>query len=234
VSDGQITEHANDNGCFAPQGTEVGTGFTVKITASPVVPPLERLSGPVSVPPPTQPASVLAVLGSDFANLTGDQVRTVGDHKELVAAHTYDWPEGACVGYRNYQVPLSCGATDETLQVGTAREAAENITSLIAQVRLCGLFSDMSQDWQDAHPWSSTRDAWLNWIGGLGSLAGSNGKFTALTVEVVDQSADGMQATADVMLRGRRVAQLHVIQLPDPNVKGLVGHLWRYDRLDLY
>jgi hypothetical protein len=240
VKDGQVTENADDQGCYSPPGAVVSSGFTVTFTASPVFPQREGPARPPGISPSpdlAQPASVLEVLGSDFANLTGDQVQTVGDHKELVATQTFDWPEGVCQGTRDSMVPVTCsssGATDGNLQFDTVREAAENITSVFAQVRLCELYDDMSHDWQNAHPWSTTRDDWLHWVDGLGSLAGSNGKFTDLTVEVVDQSADGMQATADVLLRGRRVAQIHVVQLPDPHVQGLAGHLWRYDRLDLY
>jgi hypothetical protein len=45
---------------------------------------------------PQQPDSVLAVLGQQFENLSGDQVAQTQDGKQLVATVDYPWPAPRC------------------------------------------------------------------------------------------------------------------------------------------
>jgi hypothetical protein len=72
-------------------------GFTETITAQPDFFSW-RAPGPIHSKPHEQPASVLAALGQDFENLSGDQVTVQADgSKRFVAKAEFTWHEPRCV-----------------------------------------------------------------------------------------------------------------------------------------
>jgi hypothetical protein len=71
-------------------------GMSITITVDPDI-GRHLISVPLGGEPPEQPDSVLAILGSNFENLTGDQVVDQGDGKVLVATADYAWPQSLCL-----------------------------------------------------------------------------------------------------------------------------------------
>jgi hypothetical protein len=249
VQGGHLAITVSDQSCYATQGAPRSTGFTVTITVRPVFDTVtfEGPPGPNGSPrpPPGQPAEVLAILGDRFQNLTGDQVTTDGDVREIVVTYAHDWPDDVCAGYLASNVPADCGPNGEAVSEDHSADAvAASVIGILEQMRLCELWGATTPEFQAANPWPSVRDAWLTWVQGLGSLAGPPGheQDTPLSFEVVSTSHETFVAptsglalpeslVADYALDGTVVAEAEFVHT-GPTGDGAVPQ-FRISRFDL-
>jgi hypothetical protein len=240
VQGGVITVRAGDDPCYRPVGSLGNGGATFTFEVRPVFddfvshgPP--PLPGPSSSPrqPPTQPASVLAVLGEHFEGLTGDQVVVDGGVRELIATRTYTWTPRTCDIRDSELNPQACdGPPDGHLQ-GDPDSIMVDLTGALSQARLCEIWAaDMTSDFQAANPWPVWRDTMETWIDGLGSLASDDpGKVHGIAWTFLVKTDE--HVVADLELRGRTIAEVEAIHLPDPPGAGpnLVP-FWGFTRFD--
>jgi len=221
VKDGQIRVHLDNQSCYylvGQQGTSAGVSVTVTVSpegAHPISVPMGSESVDTS-----QPASVLRILGEDFEHLSGEQVRTVDGVRQLIATRTYAWPQDSCAGTRKAFVPQICPPSQGQLQGDNLKEALGEVMGAIAQGRLCDLWLlALTPEMEAQHPWSEFRQEWSDWLfERLGDVTEPGDPYSsALTWEVVAEETVGDQTRAKVAitLRGKRVAELLMVSLPD-------------------
>jgi hypothetical protein len=201
VQGGHLPITVGDQSCYATQGAPRSTGFTVTITVRPVFDNVAFDSFPLPNgsprPPPGQPPEVLGILGDRFQNLTGDQVTTDGDVRQMVVTLDHQWPDDVCAGYLASNVPTNCGPNGEAVSGDhSADDVAASVIGVLEQTRMCELWGATTPDFQAANPWSTVRDAWLTWVQGLGSLAGPPGheQDTPLSFRIVSMSQETFAA----------------------------------------
>jgi hypothetical protein len=242
VENGKIALRANNGACALPPGAPRGTGFIVTVTVRPEYRFGSSLAGPS--PPKIQPASVQAVLGPRFERLTGPQVRIEDGVRQLVATARFDWPGDTCESVftnNDLFLPEECPTTDTRgqplamVQSANARSLMKQLMPAIAQIRVCEIWRAwMTRTFRKANPWPSFRDRMKTWIDGLGNLAGSGlDQFTSLTWKL--RIAEPGRYVADIVLRGRRVAEVEFVRLPFP--KGCstgCEPFWGFVRFDRY
>jgi hypothetical protein len=254
ISSGHLDVTVFNNTCYLPPGATGSTGFTVTITVRPVFDNVAfegpvRMASPGQSPkgPPSQPDSVLSVLGAHFENLTGDQVAVDGDVNQLVATRAYDWPVGTCAPEKAAMVPATCPTKGELIsEDGSADAVAKQVIGALQQVRLCELWGEASLDFQAAHPWSEFASTWQHWLDGLGSLAGPSGdpfEGGPLRSEVVQVSKETFEApsngtvlperiVADYFYNDRKIGEVEFVH-GGPSDPGVVPQ-YSFDRFDLY
>jgi len=230
----------NNGSCFLAAGAVRSTVFTMMVKVLPEY----RFRGGLGNPGrQSQPPSVQAILGPRFEHLIGPQVRMEKGGKELIATAGFDWPPGNCeTGLRNNDtfLPDQCPTTDTQghplamIQAADPRSLMDQLMPAIAQIRLSEIWrSCMVPAFRPANPWPAFRDRTRAWIETLGDLSsGDPEQFTVLTWRFV---VDGPERyVADVVLSGRRVAQVEFVQLPFP--KGCASGcepFWGFTKFDL-
>jgi hypothetical protein len=102
------------------------------------------------------------------------------------------------------------------IQSANPRLLLRQLMPAIAQIRLCELWSQwMVRAFRKAQPWPQFRDGTKAWIDGLGNLSGgSEEHFTSLTWKFVREGPRSY--VADIVLRGRSVAEVEFVRLPFP------------------
>jgi hypothetical protein len=237
VNNGEITFTTQDSSCYGLVGARLSDrSFTETITAQPDFLPFS-VPGPIDPKPPEQPASVLAVLGQDFENLSGDQAMVQGDgSKRLVAKAQFTWPEPRCGGdpIPQFGGP-ECNPEDfqQQLQSHDLEGAMVDVMGAISQGRMCEFWSTMlPPDVEAEHPWPEFADQWRAWLmrqdfSDAGSFDWREGPLRWRL-----ESRDGDRYLVDVIHGDQAIARLDVEPLPDycpqcgPNVVpfwGIVG-----------
>jgi hypothetical protein len=224
VRDGTIAVSTSDGSCYALVGAAgSSSGFSVTITAKPDFLPWV-VSGPLSgspPPPPQQPASVLAILGQRFENLSGDQVVAQPDgSKWLVAAADFAWPSPRCGGD---PLPLfggaECQPQQEQLQGDDLAGAMTDIMGTITQARMCDFWGvELPPSVEGQHPWPAFAQQWREWFLNPPkdfSDAQSNSGWTQepVTWHLVKQEGD--QYFVDITDHDQVIISLEVDRLPD-------------------
>lgn len=253
VHDGKLTVTVFNQSCYDPPGAQGSSGFELTVTIRPVFDNVP-LEGPPPAPgqsprgPPSQPDSVLAILGQRFENLNGDQVTKDGEVNQIVVTRSYDWPPDSCAANRQAGAPDECKAEyGEAISEDQSAEAvAGQVLGPILQSQLCELWGAATAEFQAAHPWLEFRDTWRAWIDGLGSLAGPPGNTFdgPLHVEIVGESSETFEAptgghnvlperfVADYFYDNRKVAEVEFVHT-GPNAPTAVPQ-FRFDRFDLF
>lgn len=235
VENGRIVFTTQDNSCYGPVGAmSSDRGFTETITAQSDFVRL-RVAGPIDSKPPEQPASVLAVLGQHFENLSGDQVVGQPDgSKRLVAKAEFTWPEPRCGGD---PIPLfggpECNPNDfqQQLQGHDLEEAMVDVMGAIGQGRMCEFWSTMlPPDVEAEHPWPQFADEWRAWLMRQDfSDAGSSFDWQNGPLRWQVESRNGDRYLVDVIHDDQTIATLDVEPLPDyycPNCDPDVVPFW--------
>jgi hypothetical protein len=249
VRAGHLSITVSDQSCYASQGVPRSTGFTVTITVRPVFDTVQ-IEGPAAPngsprPLPGQPPQVLSILGDHFQNLTGDQVTTDGDVRQIIVTLAHSWPDHVCAGYLASNVPADCGPNGEAVSEDASADAvAASVIGILEQTRLCELWGATTPEFQAANPWPGLRDAWLTWVEGLGSLAGSPGheQDTPLSFQIVSTSHETFTAPSDgtvlpdsfvvdYMLSGSPIAEAEFVHT-GPTADGVVPQ-FRISRFDI-
>lgn len=240
TENGRITFQVNNGSCYLAAGAVRSTGFTMMVKVLPEY----RFRGGLGNPSrQSQPPSVQAILGPRFEHLTGPQVRMEKGGKELIATAGFDWPPDNCeAGLRSNDtfLPDECPTTDTQghplamIQAADPGSLMDQLMPAIAQIRLCEIWrSWMVPAYRPANPWPAFRERTRAWIEMLGDLSsGDPEQFTVLTWRFVVDGPD--RYVADVMLRGRRVAQMDFVPLPFP--KGCASGcepFWGFNKFDL-
>jgi hypothetical protein len=162
VKDGTMTFTIGNHTCNGLVGA-IGdsAGFAVTVTAS--AKPVGNWSGN---PPPQQPDSVVRILGTDFENLTGDQVVVNHDgSKSLVATATYTWPEPQCGpdAFPLWGRP-DCQAEQGQLQGDSLKEAMGEVMGALSQARMCEFWGlELPPEVAAQHPWPEFSARWRDW-----------------------------------------------------------------------
>jgi hypothetical protein len=223
VKDGTIAVTTSDGSCYALVGAAgSSSGFTVTITAKPDFLPWVVIGpGPGNTNPPQQPASVLAILGQHFENLSGDQVVTQPDgSKWLVATADFTWPSPRCGGD---PLPLfggvDCQPQQEQLQGDDLAGAMTDIMGTITQARMCEFWGiELPPSVEAQHPWPAFAKQWRDWFLNPPkdfSDAQSNSGWTEepVTWRLVRQQGD--RYFVDITDHDTVIISLEVDRLPD-------------------
>jgi hypothetical protein len=239
VKDGGIVVTAGNQTCYGPVGDAANSpGFDVEITARPDTGSLifPGLSASTSSAP-TQPPSVLDVLGPNFENLTGDQVVGQEDgSKWLVAKARYLWPEPQCGGN---PIPLfggpDCQPSQEQLQSDTLDGAMGDVMGAIGQGRMCEFWGVMlPPDVEEQHPWAGFADEWRSWLlqqdfsDSQPSSDWTNGPLRWQQAGACQGPGSGHCDTIDVIHDDQRIATLQLAPLTDycPDCSANVVPFW--------
>jgi hypothetical protein len=168
-------------------------------------------------PDTSQPESVLAVLGTHFENLTGEQVTDLPNGaKELVATASYPWPDPQCGGnaYPLWGDP-NCEGPDPGIDGPELKDAMQEVVGALSQARMCEFWHTvLTNDGRAKHPWPGFSDEWLAWYrDGPKNFSDGEPPRSSLTWEAV--GTEGDSTLVDVMDDGTPVLELRMSNLQD-------------------
>jgi len=220
VHDGYIGAEGFNDTCNSPVGS-IGDspGFDVSIEVRPDVTDM-AISVPsgTSYEQPTQPDSVLAILGEHFENLTGDQVTDLPNGgKELVATASYAWPEPQCGGttYPLWGDQNCSQGPNPGIDGPELKDAMEEVVGALSQARICEFWLTMlTNDGRAKHPWGPFSDEWLAWYQD-GPKDFSDGDPPRSTLTWRTTGTDAESTIVDVLAGGTPVLELRMTNLLD-------------------
>jgi hypothetical protein len=198
------------------------TGFTIELRVRPVFDDFPIFGPPrADRTPPAQPDSVLAVLGTHFEKLVGDQVVVDADGtRQLVADHRYEYPEPQCGGdplplFGDPECPEN--PIGERLQGSDLSDTMGHVMGTLSQGRMCEFWWVMlPADVRRAHRWSEFSKEWRDWLlrqDFSDAVSDATWSQEPLTWHMV--RTEGNRNFVDVTNHDRVILSLEIDALPD-------------------